>query len=616
MNIDDFEDAVEPTITLIRGEGYYLDGSVLSLEMPYPNHYSAKVAGSRIYQVTLVLDDDREVEEIACTCPYDWGEYCKHEVAVLYALRDQLDSEELQAEQAGHTEQEETLQVLKTEKDSEKEKDRETENSRVERPQSVDLVSFLQDVSKEALLTFLSEYVKKNSALLSALVHAFPSSDESIQLTTLGIEFRNACSHGIETEYCGSEYAWENPYEETDEDPNEEDFISHFTSSLKRKIGELLEMIRLAIMEGRIRYAGSLTSMMLGELSSFDCDTEHLGDDVQASVSQIVALWNGCVVSSEDASWLFAQFFCEAKKYDIEPQATLLRLCIHFAETQDDQEVLRNYLVALSFENTGEKGKIPLSWGWIDPVVKSSVELRHALLLKQERVEEAQALALENLRYDSMSTLAFESAMDTQDYALAEKLALENTRPRYIRGTLDWGELLFRVYQASGETEKMRNCAKTFLLGGNLAYYRILKDSYTTDTWETVVDGLLDELQEEGFNHDLVYRSSMYPEVLKAEKRLDRLLAYVQKVPALVRRYQEVLLPDYQEEVFALYRQVILERGEEVTNRDGYQELASWLKDLVSIGETAVAKGCVEALEPRYRKRPALKDELRKAGVL
>ncbi|MGB4407227.1 MAG: SWIM zinc finger family protein [Sphaerochaeta sp.] len=614
MNLDDFEDDIEPAITLIRGEGYYLDGSVLSLEMPYPNHYSAKVAGSRIYQVTLVLDDDREIEEIACTCPYDWGEYCKHEVAVLYALRDQLASEELQAEQ------EETIQERETQKEKTQERetegDTDTEYTRVERPQSVDIVSLLEEVGKEALLTFLSEYAKKDPALVSALVLAFPSSDESIQLTNLGIEFRDACAHGIETEFCGSDYEWEYEDEDEDEDEDGETLIWHFTLSLKKEIGAFLEMIRVAIMEGRIRYAGSLSAMMMHELSSFDCDTEDLGDDVQASVSQIVALWMDCIVSSEDASWLFGQFFCEAKKYDIKPQAILLRLCIHFAETQDDQEVLENYLVGLASEEAGENGENPLSWGWYNPVVKSSVELRHALLLKAERVEEAQALALENLGFDSMSKLAFDHAMDTHDYALAEKLALENTRPRYIGGTPDWGELLFSVYQASGDTEKMRSLAKTFLLGGNLAYYRILKDSYTTDTWETVVDGLLDELQEGGFNHDLVYRSNTYPEVLKAEKRLERLLSYLQKVPALVRRYQEVLLPDYQDEVFALYRQVILERGEKVANRGEYQELASWLKDLVFIGGTAVAKECVEALEPRYRKRPAMKDELRKAGVL
>src|SRR5262249_47969658 len=40
---------------------------------------------SELYEVTIVLDDG-EVDEAHCTCPYDWGGYCKHVVAVLLKL--------------------------------------------------------------------------------------------------------------------------------------------------------------------------------------------------------------------------------------------------------------------------------------------------------------------------------------------------------------------------------------------------------------------------------------------------------------------------------------------------------------------------------------------------
>ena len=73
MNLDDFEDAIEQGVILTRGLYYYDIGSVLSLEMTSPNHYKAKVAGTHLYEVTATLDDGREVEDITCTCPYDWG---------------------------------------------------------------------------------------------------------------------------------------------------------------------------------------------------------------------------------------------------------------------------------------------------------------------------------------------------------------------------------------------------------------------------------------------------------------------------------------------------------------------------------------------------------------
>ncbi len=50
------------------------------------NEYSALVSGSDNYDVFVKLDDKTIVEH-ECNCPYDWGDVCKHEVAVFYAIR-------------------------------------------------------------------------------------------------------------------------------------------------------------------------------------------------------------------------------------------------------------------------------------------------------------------------------------------------------------------------------------------------------------------------------------------------------------------------------------------------------------------------------------------------
>ena len=576
MNLYDFEDYVEPTITLLRGRSYYRDGRVLSVEQRDSDHYTAFVSGSEIYQVTFTLDDESEVGEMECTCPYDWGEYCKHEVAVLYFLRRMLD-------------------------DPETEKKKEKEIDMVERPESVELRSLLEEVSKEELLTFLVEYAQTSPALVSALVLAFPSSDDQVNLINLGIEFRGACAHGAEITYYGRDYSWE--------DENEDAYIWHFTAPFKRKIEELLKMARSALMEGRVRYAGSIASMMVRELSSFDCFTEHIGEDVEASITLITSLFDDFVPSLEDGRWLFAQFFAEAKNYEYEMQATLLRLCIQFADSMIDQNVLENYLVELaSQESEGIFG--------FNCMIQNSVELRYSLLLKQQRIDDAQAFALENLHYGSLRKLAFDHAMTTKDYPLAERLAVESEwTGRRREGAPDWDELLFRVYQESGDTEKMRTLSRRLLLEGDLAYYPILKATYEDGQWEKVVDGLLDELQNSD-RKNWPYTGNPYPEVLKAEKKIGRLLAYVQKSPSLVRYYQGELLPRYQKEVFDLYKGHILKLGETVSERPGYNALAAWFEALVQIGGAHVAKECLVVLEPRYRQRPAMRDELRKVGVL
>ncbi len=66
-----------------RGQAYFRDGAVLEIERRGDLLF-AQVEGSsyKPYQVTVTLDAGGIVEA-DCTCPYDWGGYCKHIVAVL-----------------------------------------------------------------------------------------------------------------------------------------------------------------------------------------------------------------------------------------------------------------------------------------------------------------------------------------------------------------------------------------------------------------------------------------------------------------------------------------------------------------------------------------------------
>lgn len=590
MNLDSFEEDIDSPVILSRGGSYYRGKSVRSLEMIGPNHYRAKVAGSHLYEVTATLDNDREVQDISCTCPYDWGLYCKHEVAFLYALRHQLDTKPTR---------------------------------------DVNLSSLLEKKSKKELLSFLLDYAKKSPELASALVVAFPSPDDTINqknqsiqarqasddgiermadennLINLGIQFSRACDDGIERMPNEDDYGWD---EYEDEDLDEE---WQFSSTFKKEIEQLLGMARSVIQEGNIHYGGSIASLVVHELSCLDYECEYLLAEIEKVIEQVGALFEDISLSPDDASWLFGRFFSDVMGYKDVVEEALLELCFQVAETESDQEVLRTYLVDLASDESQLEGSANYT-------ILTSLELQHCLLVKQGRVDEAKAFALDHLSYEDMRLVAFESALEAKDYPLAEKLAKEKEASAYrARGSIDWSILLFKVYQQSGKKEQVRSMAREFLLHDNLAYYPILKESYEPTQWEAVVDDLLDDLQaRDGEKQHTWGRNKVYLDVLKGEGRLERLLAYVKKQPSLVRSYQDVLLPHYTEEVFALYRTIILAKGEAVANRNEYQVLASLLEEFASIGGKAVAKACVQELAPRYMKRPAMKDEIRKVGLL
>src|SRR3954465_1332081 len=69
-----------------RGRDYWRHGAVSEL-IKRGNELTAEVQGSDItpYRVAVRFDD-AGVVDARCTCPYDWGGFCKHIVAALLKL--------------------------------------------------------------------------------------------------------------------------------------------------------------------------------------------------------------------------------------------------------------------------------------------------------------------------------------------------------------------------------------------------------------------------------------------------------------------------------------------------------------------------------------------------
>ncbi len=85
MTLENFESIVENKI-VNRGSDYYKNGDVRRLEKVGENEFSAVVLGSEKYGV-YVKTNDGKITEHECDCPYDYGDVCKHKVAVFYAIR-------------------------------------------------------------------------------------------------------------------------------------------------------------------------------------------------------------------------------------------------------------------------------------------------------------------------------------------------------------------------------------------------------------------------------------------------------------------------------------------------------------------------------------------------
>ncbi len=92
MNLKSFEIEIEGKI-VERGKNYYKSGDVKKLEKVGENEFSAIVFGSRKYSIFVKTNGDAIMEH-ECDCPYDYGDVCKHKVAVFYAIRNGKFSDE------------------------------------------------------------------------------------------------------------------------------------------------------------------------------------------------------------------------------------------------------------------------------------------------------------------------------------------------------------------------------------------------------------------------------------------------------------------------------------------------------------------------------------------
>ena len=86
MNFPAFEIDIDRKI-LDRGFDYYENDNVDEVENLGNGEFQAVVQGSEEYEVFIKIENGK-VAEHTCECPYDWGDICKHEVAVLYYIRD------------------------------------------------------------------------------------------------------------------------------------------------------------------------------------------------------------------------------------------------------------------------------------------------------------------------------------------------------------------------------------------------------------------------------------------------------------------------------------------------------------------------------------------------
>lgn len=572
MNLTDFESHIDRKI-LARGYDYFENNCVVSIKETDDNIYEAEVAGTELYLVDVELDGEANIIDTYCDCPYDMGEYCKHQVAVFLALRDikgdhpQKDSDGLKSKiSSGPGNKSSVLP---------KGKARSIEDILSQRTKE-ELVGFLLDIAAEY------DEIKQRIELNFGDTNDVEEIRKSIKLIRTFVN-KNSDRHGFVA------------YGETYEAVRGADLV--------------FKKARAAFEHKKTLHALDLTLCVIHELMDLleNCDDSDgfVGGAIEENYDFIKEMieeeeFNPVIIKEGFFNKLMEE--ASNKRYDGWPdwRLELLETCSALADIPYLRNRVENRLQSMMDDAEGD------SWS-VNYFNEKVFQIRYNMILQNEGEKTALDFVEQNLQFSSFRKMTIGRAMQRKDYDQVIKLALAGeAKDKSLPGLVnDWREYRYKAYKLSGKLDEQRGLAMDFILAGSFEYYKNLKSTYNDGEWAVVYPQIISRLEDQK-----KFYSDIYTRILIEEGEKKKLLEYVKKSPSAVESYYKYLVPEFREEVVALFLTYIEQAAARAGNRRDYQRVCAIIRNLKKAGGKDQALAIKQKLFSKYVNRPAFRDEL------
>ncbi|MDR2267380.1 MAG: hypothetical protein LBE09_07375 [Christensenellaceae bacterium] len=547
MNLNDFENFVNDSV-LERGRKYKKQGKVAELSCDN-NVYSALVEGTECYNVTIQVDNANQIVEHNCTCPYNMTNICKHEVAVLYAIRDGLDEP----------------RATKAKKPRTSSKEKPTKEQSIK-----DAIAYL---SRQELEEILLRRAENDKTLLDEIIY-------SSALTTGNIKAAKK-------------------------------FIMSFVRRAKRDgviryghVGDALEGADIIISKaqclassGELVTALDLFLLIIGivvEMAGYSDDDGDICERLSACFAGITEIVSIITAQLDKDLWIvcFNKIVGEAKSPVYEGWDTsldLLGCCYPFCVEKEFADKLLNIL-----DDTlkGDTKPIP------SDDIKYINGMKHSILAilddtQAEKFEEA------HISDPQFRSKVIERCITKCDYETALKMCEDLKFNQAC-------DFILRIYKATGETRKYQTTLLKAVCTYKLfPYFYDLKDSYTGDEWFNVLPTVLNKIEDAGISV-----TKEYHELLIKNRCFDRLLKYCTKQPALIINYYKDLKCDYPNEVKAIFEKYLSYKFSEASGFSAYEDCCHLMRTFKKACGGESMRELRDKLLSRYPNKRALVAQL------
>jgi hypothetical protein len=562
VRLDNFERKISATI-VERGRDYFASGQVYELEEEDDGLWRAAVAGSEDYTVTIAEEPDGELD-CECTCPYDQGPYCKHEVAVLFAIRDARASQK---------------KTIKTESPGQ-----------IKKRRNEQLRAALEKMSREELTDLLMQQLKKDNLLANELLTRYTDAvpDKRLYATMVLSAIRSGKERDGYVDYRGA-------------------------STVAQGVRPLLEQARALIARDdgtkAIPILQAILENLVPALSSADDSDGNMGGCIEEAVEQL----NDAASNLPPSQKLEFLEYCLAQsanphfsgwdwKWD------LLQIAADQVMTEDERT---RVLVALDGMKRNQRTGQSRFSDYLDEFEETNiVEIQLSLIERLDGPDKAREFMQKNVHLNSVRETLVQEYIAEKKLATAFKLCkeaikqYENSAPGLVG---HYQRYLLEIAEQEGDTDEVIRLAKDlFLTTQDFALYDLLKRSVPAAEWPEFVERLIQKIPK-------AYGGSfLAAEVLAREGLWDRLMALVKTSPVIASRHQKELETRFPGDMCAIYQAAVYQIMRGAAGRGDYQKAADLLIRMKMLGQETQAQTIVKELIAQYPKRRAMADELQK----
>ncbi len=578
LSLKNFEKQAASDI-LERGVKYFRNGHVSDLEEEENGVWSAEVEGSDNYIVEVTLKDNDEIKSYRCDCPYQG--FCKHVVAVLYKLQNEIVNVR-------------TRQLKAARKNV--------------------FESLLTSITHNDYQNFVREYAKKNKTFKTEFELFFADKDERIDVEKKYTDLIDRLIKKHSTR----------------------GFIEYKSSfGLSKEIDKILAIGETYIAKKNYRDAFALSRSVLKcmkeTIANCDDSSGNLGESIDNTVDLIEKIASAddvAIVLKEEVFEFLRMELVDKDYFDYGDYGYNL-----FSIFKDLAVQLNKAAIFQLFTND----QISKLTGKYDDYRREFFKMQLIEFLQETgKISDAESLVQQNMDIVEVRMDVLNKAIANKDYVEAKKLIAEGIKiaeSKSHSGTVnEWMKELLRIATLEKDINVVRKYAKYFALSPwsvNNEYYNQWKKTFTTDEWKQTIENHISETihkitEERKRSKNSIWQPSAYTSILSSlapiyiqEKYWDRLLKLVQQENNLgtTLQYHQYLIKDYPNELLAIYIPALEDYGINANSRSEYADLVRKMQKIIK--DIPNGKNDVLNIAKRLRdrfsikpRRPAMIEEL------